>query len=196
MKWIKKVATTPLDNTAKVIDTLESQENEHTNAPSINAVRAAIAEYLSVIYPVGSIYMNVDNVNPGILFGGVWEQIQDKYILASGTVAAGGTGGANYIDVTSAGVVGNHTLTTAELPSHTHTYTDRWPDAVDHQTASAESGSTVEFSYVNAVHVTERTTTTAGSGSGGAHNHGFTGITTRYNYKPEYIAVNVWKRVG
>lgn len=29
------------------------------------------------IYPIGSIYMSVNNTNPGTLFGGTWEQIED-----------------------------------------------------------------------------------------------------------------------
>lgn len=40
-KWIKKVATTPLDAIAKVIDSLSGSST--TNAPSIRAVNVALA---------------------------------------------------------------------------------------------------------------------------------------------------------
>lgn len=42
MKWIKKVATTPLSGMAKVIDSLQAQANERKNAPSIHTVREAL----------------------------------------------------------------------------------------------------------------------------------------------------------
>lgn len=58
------------------------------------------------IYPVGSIYLNVTDVNPATLFGGTWERIQDKFLLASGSSFANGTeGGA---------IDHNHTI------SHSH----------------------------------------------------------------------------
>ena len=47
MKWIKKVSTTPLENIAKVIDSLSGQST--TNAPSIKAVNGAIASLTSLI---------------------------------------------------------------------------------------------------------------------------------------------------
>lgn len=47
MKWIKKVATTPLDTIAKVIDSLSG--NSATNAPSINAVKEAITSLMETI---------------------------------------------------------------------------------------------------------------------------------------------------
>ncbi len=42
MKWLKKVATTPLTTIAKVINSLAGGENETTNAPSIKAVKDAL----------------------------------------------------------------------------------------------------------------------------------------------------------
>lgn len=67
-----------------------------------------ISPTFDTIYPIGSIYMSTANVNPGTLFGGTWEQIQDKFLLSAGsTYTAGNTGG-------SATMAHTHTL------SHTH----------------------------------------------------------------------------
>ena len=61
-----------------------------------------------MIYPVGSIYISVNSVNPSVLFGGTWEQIQDSFLLGAGsTYSAGSTGGE-----------ANHTLTQAEIPNY------------------------------------------------------------------------------
>lgn len=51
--------------------------------------------YTCPYYPVGSIYMSVTNVNPSTFFGGTWEQIKDRFLLACGsTYSAGSTGGS------------------------------------------------------------------------------------------------------
>lgn len=66
---------------------------------------------INIIYPVGSIYMSVNNVSPATFLGGTWEQIQDTFLWCAGSKhAAGTTGGAE-----------THTLTQAESPAHTHT---------------------------------------------------------------------------
>ena len=47
-----------------------------------------------LIYPIGAIYLSVSATNPAILFGGKWEQIKDRFLLAAGdTYAIGTTGG-------------------------------------------------------------------------------------------------------
>lgn len=80
-------------------------------------------QVFDVVYPVGSIYMSVNNVNPATLFGGTWEKIEGKFLLgASSGHSLGETGGAEKVNYTPAGSVGNHTLTAAEMPAHTHTY--------------------------------------------------------------------------
>ena len=81
------------------------------------------SQVFDVVYPVGSIYMSVNNVNPATLFGGTWEKIEGKFLLgASSGHSLGETGGAEKVNYTPSGSVGNHTLTAAEMPSHTHTY--------------------------------------------------------------------------
>ena len=65
---------------------------------------------LNAIYPVGSIYMSVNSTSPATLFGGTWERIKDRFLLAAGDAyAAGGTGGE-----------ATHTLTEGEMPAHSH----------------------------------------------------------------------------
>lgn len=46
------------------------------------------------IYPVGSIYMSVNETSPASLFGGTWEQMKDRFLLGAGdSYAAGSEGG-------------------------------------------------------------------------------------------------------
>lgn len=67
---------------------------------------------LNLHYPVGSIYMSVNNNSPASFIGGSWTRIQDVFLLAAGTsYTAGSTGGS-----------ATHTMTLDELVNHTHTY--------------------------------------------------------------------------
>lgn len=62
-----------------------------------------------MIYPIGSIYISINNTNPSTMFGGTWEQIEDAFLLAAGdTYAGGSTGGnANHKHLTCFGFDGN-----------------------------------------------------------------------------------------
>ena len=66
-------------------------------------------------YPVGSIYMSGNNVNPEEIWGGKWERYAQGQVLVgvneedADFATAGNTGGEK-----------RHTLTVAEMPSHTH----------------------------------------------------------------------------
>ena len=93
----------------KVGDTLDitSAGLLDVNDTYTNNLKALI---LDLAHPVGSYYWSDDPTDPGELFGGTWEQVKDKFILAAGdTYTAGTTGGA-----------ASHTLTVAELPAHSH----------------------------------------------------------------------------
>jgi microcystin-dependent protein len=72
---------------------------------------------IDMFFPVGSLYWTGkapnDGGDPNVLFGGTWVQIKDRFILAAGdTYTNGATGGEATV-----------TLTTNEMPSHSHTYT-------------------------------------------------------------------------
>jgi hypothetical protein len=90
-----------------VTDILKFRETE--NDPWQRLLLQANINF-NLIYPVGSIYMSTVNVNPATLFGGTWEQLEDRFLLGAGTTyTAGDTGGES-----------EHTLTVDEMPSHTH----------------------------------------------------------------------------
>ena len=47
------------------------------------------------IYPVGSIYVCLSEVNPEELFGGSWERIENRFLLASGQQLVNTLGGSD-----------------------------------------------------------------------------------------------------
>ena len=65
---------------------------------------------LDLLHPVGSIYISVLEKSPQVIYGGKWEQIKDRFLLACGsTYKNGATGGE-----------ATHKLTVSEMPSHSH----------------------------------------------------------------------------
>lgn len=62
-------------------------------------------------YPVGSVYISVNNVSPASMFGGTWQQIKDRFLLGVGDT---------YRDVKQTGGESSHTLTINEMPVHNH----------------------------------------------------------------------------
>lgn len=211
MRWLKKVAETPLTSIAKVIDSIVPSTNDRRNAPSIHAVREGIAQAASeTMYPVGSIYMSVYEVNPHDLFGGTWTQIKDKFLLASGdTYANGATGGSASQTYTLGGTVGGHKLTMEEMPSHKHGYLNKLAYASGEPTID-DLGYFAASSYKtnkSVYYAEDAHTIYAGGGEGtqeaslsrldnSAHTHSFAGTQTTFDKMPPYLTVNVWVRTA
>jgi len=53
---------------------------------------------IDLVYPVGSIYMSVNNTDPADLFGGEWEQLKDRFLIGAGG-SYSGTGGQATINL-------------------------------------------------------------------------------------------------
>ena len=135
-------------------------------------VQTELTNHLLSIYPVDSIYTSVSSTNPSSLFGGTWAAFGEGKVLvgkaSSGTFdTAGATGGSE-----------THSLTEAELPSHTHT--------VSHTTATEKLyGSTDGNRTYTNITGSASNETTSSTGSGTAHN----------NLQP-YVVVYMWKRTA
>ena len=53
------------------------------------------SQLLDLVYPIGSLYMSMNETDPKDLFGGTWERIKDRFIYANGDATASGvTGGS------------------------------------------------------------------------------------------------------
>lgn len=79
------------------------------------ACDAHLQTFLDLAYPVGSIYMSANNVNPGTLFGGTWTS------WGAGRVPVGvDTSDSDFNTVEKTGGASTHTLSSGEMPSHAH----------------------------------------------------------------------------
>lgn len=139
---------------------------------------------LDNVYPIGSIYMNVNSTNPGTLFGGTWEQIQGKFLLGmSSSYPAGSQGGE-----------ASHKLTTEEMPSHGHNpaneagyygFITNSKKAFTIGDMGSQSGSGRYYPYASAAFDISRNTLTGTTGGGKSHNN-----------MPPYLSIYIWKRTA
>lgn len=81
------------------------------------------------IYPIGSVYISTQPVNPSVLFGGEWVQTcKSRCLVGAGSNIANtdttyGSLNAGTINFSAGALLGvpTVTLTTSQMPSHTHT---------------------------------------------------------------------------
>lgn len=139
-----------------------------TGSTSANGAVQNLKESLvNLIYPVGSYYFSSINTSPQILFGGTWEQVKDKFILAAGdTYTVGSTGGS-----------ATHTLTLNEIPSHRHTTGPNSNAAYGGDSGDIQCGSGWKTALDEIY--------TGYSGGGNAHNN-----------MPPYLVAYCWHRVS
>ena len=125
------------------------------------------SEVFDMIYPVGSVYISVNSTSPATLFGGTWVQIKDTFLLSAGdTYTAGNTGGE-----------ATHTLTTTEMPSHSHNAYLKAPFAI-------QTNGGTEFAALYNTGTSSNAYIT-NTGGGQAHNN-----------MPPYLVVYMWKRTA
>lgn len=171
----------------------QDQYNALTQAQQLDGTEYFVRDRVPLqicdyIYPVGAIYMSVTNVSPAVLFGGTWERIEDKFLLAAGqTYNVGATGGET---------------------KHTHDYGIQLGGFYYDTTWEGDSNSgllsydvdnniTLNSNKPNAV--TVNTTVNGGNTSSNktantAHYRAISNTSYTSNMPP-YLVVNVWMRV-
>lgn len=135
---------------------------------------------LDAIYPVGAVYISVSSTDPGTLFGGTWAA------FAAGRAIVGLDGGQTEFDTAEeTGGAKTHTLTTGEIPAHTHSASGAGSNMYNDTLTIANAGG-VSRNVVSVTAAASNQNATIGSaGGGGAHN----------NLQP-YIVVYMWKRTA
>ena len=128
------------------------------------------------LWPVGSIYLSLDPTDPATRFGGVWERIENAFLLAASTAHPAGESGGEE----------QHALTHAEMPR----VSMRIPHVAGFNGAYGQTGC-------------ENTTVSNGDNYEGAatplygaywHKIAFGG-NGAHNNMPPYLSVYMWKRV-
>ena len=134
-------------------------------------------DLVDVVYPIGSIYMSVNNTSPQTLFGGTWVQLTDTFLYASNTADTNST--------TATDGEATHTLIESELPYIEGTF----PHIAYGQ--NKVSGHTV---YTDG-NVSNR----EGSASTTSNTHIYKfsfGNGQAHNNMPPYMKVYMWKRTA
>ena len=152
-------------------------------------------DLINLIYPVGAIYISVNSTNPNTLFGGTWEQIQDKFLLCAGTTYTAGTSGgeASHNHTTVASTTGGTAITINQMPSHTHDTYGTYPRINDDSVSGTKYGHTTATAWW----FQATASTVKATGGGQAHTHSIPSInTSSISNMPPYLTVYVWKRTA
>lgn len=149
-----------------------------TKVMSPSTTKNAMLEY---VYPIGSIYLNVNNTSPATFLGGTWEALSEgRMLMAQGTTYTAGTTGGE----------ATHVLIEAELPAHKHLN-----GVGDDTTVHDVYGSSSDGMPGNATRASRRLEDTLNS----SDTQGYTstvGSGTAHNNMPPYLAVYMWKRTA
>lgn len=122
------------------------------------------------LYEVGDIFLNMSGKNPGLRFKGTW-----KLIAKGQTLVGVDTSQSEFNSVRKSGGAKTHTLTVAQIPSHTHSFS---------AVRTFDYGQPNGTGYYRSATVNS-SGTTGGAGSGNAHN----------NLQP-YLTTYIWERVS
>lgn len=129
---------------------------------------------LACFYEIGSVVITYSNNNPGSFLGGTWTQFgQGRTLIGQGTGNDGST--SMSFAANSTGGTYNETLTTEQIPAHSHDYYS----PVAQKVQAISSGST----YGN--YNKQYKIATGSSGGGKAHNN-----------LPPYQTVYFWRRTA
>lgn len=182
--------TTEINTLSSDLGTLSAQEATDYAASlayTRTFVQSATAQFLNMVYPIGSVLYTTNNVNPSTrIAGSTWVQISQGLFIAgvgtgndkngTGFTVAERNNGVNY----NTGEY-NHVLATSELPAHTHDFNIRLNNTGG--TSSYQNGPQAS----PAMRLDNNTTYTTQQNTGGGSGH---------NNIPPLYGLYVWERTA
>lgn len=171
-----------------------------------------LREYLSyplAAYPVGAYYISSDPTSPATLFGGTWERIQDRMIVAAGSTFTAGTTGGSTKKTLSVQNMPMHSHSCSSTGNHTHTrgsmnITGSFTDTDDRYATGAfyvtddyvglDGGNATQWVYG----FDASRSWSGATSSNGNHQHtiGNNGSGTAFDVMNPYIVAYVWRRTA
>ena len=210
--YVRSVEENMMLKNEDIVDDLNSEDTDKSlsanQGKKLNDSKVDKNQLFNLIYPIGSIYMSVNNIDPHNLFGGAW------VIWGAGKVPVGvSTSETEFDEVEKTGgnkthvhTTGEHVLTIPEMPVHNHplqnsgmhthgTRTTYSKDATTGGSAARVNGSGTEMStgLVETIGNGDHTHDMVPVGGNRPHSHGNTGNAS--NLQP-YITCYMWKRVS
>ena len=131
----------------------------------------------NVVYPIGSIYMSVNEVSPKVLFGGEWEKISGRVLVGEGTSDRDERTEIRNFAIGSKGGEFSHWLTVSEMPSHNHGIFSQCTETINNKGWVARA--------INGYDATQAMVCIMDNGDNHAHNN-----------MPPYLVVSMWKRIA
>lgn len=158
-------------NSRKYSQVFTNYINDGTNGKATSDL-VTKSMLLTLVYPVGSIYMSVNNTSPASFLGGTWVQLKDRFLLGAGDTYNNGeqSGSASH----------NHTLNSAyakvDLTDRVLMTTKTQSIGINTTSGSFSARETVSWSAEHAAELG--------------------GTTDNASNMPPYLVVYMWKRTA
>ena len=161
-----------LENIDKSLKELNNKNINNKN--QLNETKEIFSKnLLEKVYPIGSYYWSEKDINPGNIFGGIWNKIEGKFLFASDRNHSTGTSGGEE----------RVTLSISEIPRHSHGYMKfKYDNTYNPRDCSTKRQEWQPYACKDHDFYTKDTT----DSSGGNCSH---------NNMPPYIVANCWKRI-
>lgn len=176
---------------------LDSNGNLTVNSLTINGRNNPLSfeSIFDKIYPVGSVYISMTDVNPGTLFTGVWERVsQGRTLLGAGTPQPNSN---NDFGALSSDQLSFNFMVGDNRGSYSHCH-----GLSDNGYAKITMHGAGNICYHELNTPAYNSNFNVYGSSGGVTNHtdyygaGLGGITDFNWHVPPYMVVNIWKRVS